>query len=239
MQWLGSLLFTIFLFAWTGVYAIAYCAICPFLPFHARFALARFYSRVMLGTLRITCGLGYRVLGRENLPAVPCVALWKHSSSWETFAMMLICPLQAWVYKRELTWIPFFGWSLALMRGIPIDRGSGGSAVNQIVRHGTERLHGGAWVMIFPEGTRMAPGETRKYGVGGALLASRAERSVVPIAHDAGYYWGRRGLLKKRGMITVVIGKPIDCRDRDPREVNLEAQSWIESTIKQIREGMT
>ena len=235
MQWLGSLLFTAFLFLWTGVYAIFYCLVCPFLSFPTRFALARFYAGVMLGSLKRLCGLNYRVIGSENLPSEPCVALWKHSSSWETFAMMLICPLQAWVYKRELTWIPVFGWSLALMRGIPIDRASGTSAVNQVIKQGTERLKSGAWVMIFPEGTRMPVGETRRYGVSGALLACRSGYKIVPIAHDSGYFWARRGLLKRRGTITVRIGKPIVCVNRNPREVSAEAQSWIESAIVEIR----
>ena len=238
MQWLASILFTAFLFLWTGVYAIGYCIVCPLLSFPRRFALARFYSRIMLGTLKLLCGLGFRVLGGENLPGEPCVALWKHSSAWETFAMMLICPLQVWVYKRELTWIPVFGWSLALMRGIPINRTSGAGAVNQVVDQGTERLQSGAWVMIFPEGTRVPIGETRRYGVSGALLACRSGHKVVPIAHDSGYFWGRRGLLKRRGTITVAIGKPIDCRGRNPRDVTAEAQEWIESTIEQIRAGI-
>ena len=168
MQWLRSLLFTIFLFAWTGVYAIGYCIVCPFLPFPQRFALARFYSRVMLGTLKLTCDSAIGSSVPRIFPTEPAVALWKHSSSWETFAMMLICPLQAWVFKRELMWIPFFGWALALMRGIAINRNAGHSAVNQVIDQGTERLRTGAWVMIFPEGTRMPPGETRKYGVSAA-----------------------------------------------------------------------
>lgn len=239
MQWLASLLFTVFLFVWTGSYAVFYCIVCPFLPFPARFALARFYSRVMLGFLRLSCGLGYRVVGQENLPAEPCVALWKHSSAWETFAMMLVCPLQAWVFKRELMWIPLFGWSLALMRGIPINRAAGHSAVNQVVDQGAERLRSGVWVMIFPEGTRMPVGETRKYGVSGTLLACRGGFKVVPIAHDSGYFWPRRGLLKKRGTITVVIGKAIDCTGRDPREVNAEVQEWIEAAIRQVRSTAT
>ncbi len=237
MQWLASLLFTVFLFAWSTVYSIFYCIVCPFLPFPARFKLARFYSGVMLGFLKLTCGLSHRVIHPEHMPNEAFVALWKHSSAWETFAMMGICPLQAWVYKRELTWIPFFGWSLGLMRGIPINRKAGHSAVNQVVDQGLERLKSGTSVMIFPEGTRMPEGETKRYGVSGALLACRGGYKIVPIAHDSGYFWARRGLLKKRGVITVVIGKPIDCKDRDPREVNAEAQEWIEATIKAIRAG--
>jgi 1-acyl-sn-glycerol-3-phosphate acyltransferase len=131
--------------------------------------------------------------------------------------------------------IPFFGWGLWQLRSIAVDRGAGASAVNQVVHKGTARLREGLSLLVFPEGTRVAAGETRRYGVSGALLASRAGCVVVPVAHDAGFYWPRRGLLKRPGTITVVIGPPIAAADRDPREVNDEAQVWIETTIAQLR----
>jgi 1-acyl-sn-glycerol-3-phosphate acyltransferase len=134
-------------------------------------------------------------------------------------------------------YIPFFGWGLWQLRSIAVDRGAGASAVNQVVNQGTARLHEGLSTLIFPEGTRVAAGETRRYGVSGALLASRAGCLVVPVAHDAGFYWPRRGLLKKPGTITVVIGPPIAAAGRDPREINDEAQAWIESTIARLRAG--
>jgi 1-acyl-sn-glycerol-3-phosphate acyltransferase len=204
-------------------------------PLRTRYVLARFWVHVIMGGLKVLCGLDYRIEGRENLPAGGHVALWKHSSSWETFAMVLVCPPQVWVLKRELLWIPFVGWGIRQMHSIAIDRGSGHSAVKQVVDQGRRYIEQGIWVMVFPEGTRMAAGETRKYGVSGALLAREAGCLVVPIAHDAGYYWPKRGLLKKRGTVTVVIGKPIDPAGRDPREVNEEAQAWVEGTIREIR----
>jgi 1-acyl-sn-glycerol-3-phosphate acyltransferase len=229
MQWLGSLAFTIFLFLWTGAYAVGFVILGSFLPFRARFALARGWARMLLAMLRLCCGLDYRVEGAEHMPPGNHVALIKHSSSWETFAQVVLVPPHVWVLKRELMWVPFLGWALKLMRAISVDRGAGHTAVRSVREQGRKRLAEGEWIVVFPEGTRMAPGETRRYGIGGALLAAESKRLVVPIAHDAGYYWPRRGLYKKRGTIRVVIGPPIESAGRDPREVNAEAQRWIEA----------
>lgn len=231
MQWLRSLIFTAFYFLWTFVYGIFFSLVCPFLPFPRRFGLARVWGQVLLWNLRWMCGLGYRVEGLDNLPPGNHVALWKHSSSWETVAMAVVIPRQVWVLKRELTWIPFVGWGIRLLHAIAIDRTSGHSAVSQVVKQGKQRLAEGNWIVIFPEGTRMPPGETRKYGASGALLASEAGVLVVPVAHDAGRYWPRRGLLKKPGIIRVTIGRPIVAAGREPRDINQEAQAWIESVL--------
>ncbi|HTP40768.1 MAG TPA: lysophospholipid acyltransferase family protein [Steroidobacteraceae bacterium] len=228
MQFIGSLLFTSFLFVWTFCYGLAFAIVANFIPYRRRFALARFWGQVLLGALKLLCRLDYRVEGRENLPAGHHVAYWKHSSTWETFAQAVVFPPQAWVFKRELMWLPFVGWGLKLLRGIAINRSGGGSAVRQVVEQGTARLNDGMWVVIFPEGTRMPPGETRRYGISGALLAVESGHLIVPVAHDAGYYWRRRAFVKKPGTIVVRIGPPIVCAGRDPREVNAEAQAWIE-----------
>jgi 1-acyl-sn-glycerol-3-phosphate acyltransferase len=230
MQWLGSLVFTTFFLLFTFVYAIFYVLVCLVLPWRGRFALARAWARVLLGALRVLCGLDYRVEGEANIPrGEACIALVKHSSSWETVAQCLLLPPQVWVLKRELTWIPFVGWGIRLLGCIAIDRGAGGAAVRQMIEQGRERLARGRWIVVFPEGTRMAPGQTRRYGVGGAAIAAETGARIVPVAHDAGYYWQRRGLLKRRGTIRVVIGAPIDTRGRDPREINEEAQRFIEA----------
>jgi 1-acyl-sn-glycerol-3-phosphate acyltransferase len=235
MQLLGSLVFTAFLFLWTFCYAIFFVVACSFLPFPRRYRLARVWSHVLLTMLRWTCRLGYRIEGKENIPAGAHIALWKHSSSWETIAMVIVFPRQVWVLKRELLWIPFVGWGIRQLHAIAIDRRSGHSAVSQVVVQGRQRLAEGDWIIVFPEGTRMPPGETRRYGVSGALLARDTGAFLVPVAHDAGYFWPRRGLMKKPGTITVVIGPPIRAKDRDPREVNEEAQRWVEATIAQLR----
>lgn len=234
VQLVGSVAFTAFLFIWTLLLASLFVLVGAFMPFRRRFTVARLWASVLLQVLRWTCGLRYRIDGVEHLPADNHVALWKHSSSWETIAMSVIFPRQVWVLKRELVWIPIIGWGIRLLHAIAIDRSSGRVAVNQIVEQGKQRLAEGDWVMIFPEGTRTAPGETRRYGVSGALLAAEAGKRIVPVAHNAGYFWPRRGLRKRRGLIRVVIGPPIDCAGRDPREVNQEAQEWIEGQIARL-----
>jgi 1-acyl-sn-glycerol-3-phosphate acyltransferase len=216
---------------WVFVCGIAFTFICLVLPFRHRYRLADFCARTAIRALKPMCGLDYVVEGHENIPSGAHVAMWKHSSSWETFAMMFIFPQQTWVLKRELLYIPFVGWTLALMRSIAIDRSAGPSAVNQVIEQGCDRIRRGSWVIIFPEGTRMPPGETRRYGASAALLASKAGCLIVPVAHNAGYFWPRRGLLKKPGTIQVRIGKPIDPAGRDPRDINAEVQSWIEANI--------
>lgn len=234
MQFIRSLLFTAFFLLWTFCYGIFFSLVCPFLPFPRRFVLARIWGIVLLTLLKWTCRLDYRVEGLDNLPSGNHIALWKHSSAWETIAMAVVIPRQVWVLKRELTWIPFVGWSIRLLHAIAIDRKSGHSAVAQVVEQGKQRLTEGNWIVIFPEGTRMPPGETRKYGGSGALLAKETGKLVVPIAHDAGRYWPRRGLYKRPGTIRVVIGPPIAPEGRDVREINQAAQTWIESTVARI-----
>jgi 1-acyl-sn-glycerol-3-phosphate acyltransferase len=232
MQFIGSIVFTVFLFLWTFFYAIFFVIACLFLPFRLRFVLARVWGAVLLKALQWTCRLDYRVEGLENLPPGSHVALWKHSSSWETIAMAVIFPRQVWVLKRELTWIPFVGWGILQLHAIAIDRKSGGSAVSQVIEQGSARLAEGSWVIIFPEGTRMARGQTRKYGGSGALLAKEAGRMIVPVAHNSGDYWPRRGLMKKPGTIRVAIGPAIPAANREVREINDDAQSWIEGKIR-------
>jgi len=223
------------MFAWTLAFAILFVCVAWALPVPRRFALAAWYADIMLRAARVLCRLDWRVEGLENIPDAPHVALWKHSSAWETFAQFLIGPPKVIVLKRELMFIPFFGWGLWQLRSIAVDRGAGASAVNQVVHKGTARLREGLSLLVFPEGTRVAAGETRRYGVSGALLASRAGCKVVPIAHDAGFYWPRRGILKKPGMVRVCIGPAIEAAGRDPREINDEAQAWIETAIRRMR----
>ncbi len=235
MQLLASIVFTAFLFVWTFFYAIFYVIAAALSPFHVRYQLAQFWAKVILAALKLLCRLDYRVEGWENLPQGNHIFLMKHSSAWETITQMAFFPPLVWVMKREILWIPFVGWGCKLARCIAIDRKAGASAVNQVLAQGKERLASGAWIMIFPEGTRMPPGETRKYGVSGALLASQAGKLIVPVAHDAGYYWPRRGLLKKPGTIVVRIGPPIEAAGRDPRQINEEAQRWMEAEVAAIR----
>lgn len=201
------------------------------------YALVVMWVRWVVWLGKVLCGLDYRVEGREHIPDDTCVALLKHSSAYETLVQFLIFPPQTWVLKRELTLAPFLGWAVASLRPIAIDRGAGQQAVAQVLEQGRARLADGLWVMIFPEGTRMPPGETRRYGISGALLAREAGRLIVPVAHDAGDFWPRRGWRKRPGTITFRIGPPVNPAGRDPRDVNAEVQRWIEAEVARLRQG--
>ena len=233
MQLFRSLLFNAYLFASTPVFGLLIVLSAP-LGYRVRFALALGWARSNLWVLSKLCGLNYVVEGAENIPADNHISMWKHSSSWETIAQMTVFPPQSWVFKRELMWLPFVGWALRLMKPIAIDRAAGHAAVNQVLDQGKRLLDDGQWIVIFPEGTRMPAGQTRKYGISGALLATETGRKIVPVAHDAGYYWPRRGLLKKPGTIRVVIGPPIEPTGKDARQLNERVQTWIEATVARL-----
>jgi 1-acyl-sn-glycerol-3-phosphate acyltransferase len=235
MQWVRSLLFTSLLFVTTmavGV-VVLLSALLP-LSIEQRYVIPRYWGLFECWLAKTVCGMNYVVEGRENLPDVPFVSLWKHSTAWETMAQMFVVPTAAWLLKREVLWIPIVGWAVSTYKPIAINRSAGHSAVNQVVKQGRERLAAGMGVVVYPEGTRVAPGQTRKYGVSGALLAIEAGAPIVPIAHNSGYFWPRRSLLKRAGTIYVVIGKPIDPTGLDAREINRRAQEWIEATIAEI-----
>jgi 1-acyl-sn-glycerol-3-phosphate acyltransferase len=217
----------------TPPYAILALACAP-LPRMLRYRVISGWSRLMLWCLRVLCGIRWRVEGREHLPATPSVILAKHQSAWETLAFQQIFPPQVHVLKRDLLWLPFFGWGLALMSPIPIDRGRGLSALRQMARRGKVRLQQGFWVVVFPEGTRVAPGEHRKYRLGGAWLTAHAGAPVVPVAHNAGRYWPRNSFLKYAGEVRVRIGPPIESAGREPETINAMAEEWIETQQKSL-----
>jgi 1-acyl-sn-glycerol-3-phosphate acyltransferase len=232
-QWLGSLVFTGILFVSVAVYGILALLLRLF-GYRAMYIAVRLWSRAMLALLRWLCGLDYSVEGLERLPAESSVVLMKHASSWETIAQGLMFPRQTWVLKRELIWVPILGWALYFLKPIAINRKGGRAAVQQVISQGRERLAEGLWVVVFPEGTRVAYGQTGRFGLSGTLLAQAANRKIVPVAHNAGWYWPRRSLLKKPGTIRVVIGEPIATAGRDPREINAQVQGWIESELRAL-----
>jgi 1-acyl-sn-glycerol-3-phosphate acyltransferase len=232
-QWAGSILFTLYLFLSVPIYGAVALLTAP-LPRRYTYGVALVWVDSLLWLLRTLCRLDYRVEGREHLPARSCIVLLKHSSAWETLAQLRIFPPQTWVLKRELLWVPVFGWVLWLLNPIAIDRRGRGVAVQQVLEQGHARLAEGLWVMIFPEGTRMPVGETRRYGMSGALLAAAEGLPVVPVTHNAGFFWPRRGWLKRPGTIRVVIGPPIGTKGVEPRVVNERAQQWIEGTLASL-----
>lgn len=187
------------------------------------------WGEVNLWLLRVICRLDYEVLGMENLPDHACIVMAKHQSTWETIALRgILRPDQSWILKEELTRIPVFGRGLRLARSIAIDRSAGRRAVLKVVEQGRERLAEGRCVIVFPEGTRTAPGERRKYGVGGGILAEKTGVAVIPIAHNAGVYWRRRGVKKYPGTIRVVIGEAIPSTGRKASQIMEDVESWIE-----------
>lgn len=228
-----SLLFTSLMFVSAIPYSVVALLVRPF-GYQASYRVAVSWTRMITGLLKWLCGLGFTVEGRENLPARNSIVLMKHSSAYETLIQQLIFPDQCWVLKRELMWLPFFGWALAALHPIAINRASRSAAVRQIIEQGKQQLDSGRWIMIFPEGTRMPSGQTRRYGVSGVLLAQEAGRLLVPVAHNAGDFWPRRGLRKYPGTVRFCIGPPVDPTGREPRKVNEEIQNWIETKIAEM-----
>ena len=230
---LRSSLFALFQLVTTPFFAIVGLLLFP-LPLTARYRFISTWSRLMLAGAESILGIRYRVLGAENLPPPPFFVLAKHQSAWETLAFQVIFPPQVWVVKRELLWIPFFGWGLAMLAPIAIDRASGPRALKQLLEQGRERLARRFCIVIFPEGTRVAPGSRGKYQVGGAWLAVKTATPVLPVAHNAGELWRRRAFVKRPGVVTVSIGAPIDTRQLTPEALIRRVEDWIEREMQRI-----
>jgi 1-acyl-sn-glycerol-3-phosphate acyltransferase len=203
-------------------------------PMKVRYAIIATWRVGFMGLCSVVLNIRYRVLGRENLPQQPSVILSKHQSAWETVGLQEIFPPLVFVLKNALLRIPFFGWGLAAMKMISIDRGAGKDALRQVVDQGRDRLKAGFWVVIFPEGTRVEPGQKRRYKPGGVHLAVQTGALLVPVAHDAGEVWGKNAFLKTPGLITVSIGPVIDPTGRSEAELNALAEAWIESEMHRL-----
>lgn len=230
MIWIRSLIFTLSQWLFTIVFCTFGLFTFPLKP-HTRYRILSQWARTMLCWLRVTCGLSFNVTGTENIPNTPSIVLCKHQSAWETLALQLIFPPQVWVMKRELLWIPFFGWCLALTSPIAINRAAGREALKQLVAQGKDRLAQKFFVVIFPEGTRTAPGKRGKYHIGGAWLATHTQTQVVPVAHNAGKFWPKNSILKRPGVIQIHIGKPIQSANLKPDELNQQVEDWIEAEM--------
>jgi 1-acyl-sn-glycerol-3-phosphate acyltransferase len=205
----------------------------PF-PLDKRFRFARSWAVLNLWLLKHICKLTYTVEGMDNITSQGVVVLCKHQSTWDTMILQVILPPVRWVLKRELLRVPFFGWGLAMMKPIAIDRSAGRKAVAQLVEQGRPMLDNGYWVIVFPEGTRTRPGEKKRYKQGGSILAVETGHPVVPIAHNAGEFWPRHSFLKWPGTISLRIGPAIDTRDKSAEQVTEQAQDWIEGQMGEI-----
>jgi 1-acyl-sn-glycerol-3-phosphate acyltransferase len=212
--------------------------LAPFLSQRQRYILiAQGWTRTVLWWLKISCNITYEVHGAENLTTVPvAVIMSKHQSTWETMAFLGIFPQQSWVLKKQLLKIPLYGWGLAMLNPIAIDRKNIRQSLKEIVNQGKQRLENNYWVIIFPEGTRVAPRQIVRYTPSGGLLAVEAQVPIIPVAHNAGSYWRRDSWIKKPGVIQVVIGKPISAEHKTAQQITQETKTWIENQMAQLNE---
>ena len=232
-QFLRGLLFEAGLVSSVTVWGLI-SLLAAVLPYRARFWFISRWAWAMLPWLRLCAGVSWQVEGLENIPSRPAVVMSKHQSTWETLALVRWFSPQSWVLKRELLWLPVFGWALALLRPIAIDRRAGRAAVRQVVAQGRRRLAAGRWVVVFPEGTRAPVGKRLRYRLGGAVLAVEAGVPVVPVAHNAGLFWPRRRIAKRPGVVQVRIGPPIETTGRTPEQVLRQVEDWIEAEMAAI-----
>ena len=235
MSTLRSLLFALFQLVVTPVYAILVLLLF-WLPPLARFRFIIGWCGLCLLGARLICGIRYRIVGRENIPPRenPHIVMSKHSSTWETLSLNFMFPPLAFVAKKELLSIPFFGWAFALASPITIDRKSGQDAMTQMITQSRERLRQGFWLVVYPEGTRIQAGTRAHYKTGGARLAMALDIPIIPVAHNAGYLWPKGTLGKVPGTVTVSIGPPIRPVDGDMQRLIREVETWIENEVARL-----
>ena len=204
------------------------------LDFKKRYYLITRWAVFNLWWLKICCNVTYEILGKENIPKKPCIVMCKHQSAFETLALQRIFIPQVWILKKELLQIPIYGWGLASMQPIAINRDSSIKSFKQIADQGCERLEKGYWVIIFPEGTRVAPNKKKKYLPGGGMLAEKSGARIVPVAHNAGRLWPRNSMIKKPGLITIKIGPVIKSENKSAKQITNEVENWIEKAVGEL-----
>ena len=234
MSLIRSILFNLGMLVITPIFSVLAILLFP-LPAVLHSRIISSWAYLAMFWLKVTCGLSFRVIGKENIPNHACIVLAKHQSAWETIAFQVIFPPQIWVMKRSLLLIPFLGWAFAALKAIAIDRAAGREALKQMVEQGKDRLSRGLWVVIFPEGTRIAPGKKGKYHIGGAWLATHTQATVVPVAHNAGEFWRKNAFTKTPGVITVSIGKAIDSTGMKHDALNQMVEDWIEGEMPHLK----
>ena len=220
-----------------AISAVVVCLLALFLfwlPSLKRAKVIGLWARFNIWSLRVLCGIRYRVSGAENITKSPAIIIANHQSAWETLCFQLIFPAQSYLLKRELLWIPVFGWGLALNSPIAIDRSKKSRALDTLIKIGIARLKEGRWLVIFPEGTRRSPGDLGNFQVGGAMIATKSNYPIIPVYHNAGEYWPKNSFLKHPGVIDVVIGSPIEPKGKKTREVNQQVEQWIRSEQDKI-----
>ena len=232
-----SILFIAIMVVTVIPYAVL-CLLCAPLPLAVRYRFTVQWPRAMIHAARWICGIDWEVKGWENLPDGPAILLCKHQSTWETFWLVCSMPREmCFVFKRELLYLPFFGWGIGLLDMIHIDRSQGKYAFESVVAQGSRKLADGRWIIMFPEGTRIPAGEKGQYKTGGPRLAIRTGADVVPIAVNSGRLWPKKKLIKKPGLITISIGKPISPANRTPEQLSAAVEAWIEGEMRTISPG--
>ncbi|MBS0356133.1 MAG: 1-acyl-sn-glycerol-3-phosphate acyltransferase [Proteobacteria bacterium] len=234
MVLIRNLLFMLALGIFTPLYALIAMATFPFGP-KTRHKIIRGWPRIMGWVIKHVLGIPYRLIGAENIPTQgPAIVLSKHMSAWETIMLQDIFPPMVFVMKKEIHKVPFFGWGIAQMPMIAIDRAAGKDALAQVEAQGRERLADGLWVTIFPEGTRVAPGSKKRYKAGGSWLAAQTGTPVVPVAHNAGEFWPRNAFFKRPGEVVVSVGPVIDTTGLSADQINALAEKWIEAEMRRL-----
>ena len=235
---LRSLLFVLWMAATVIPWAVFSLIASIFIRGTPLFWFTTFWLRIAITGCRFICGVRYEVKGMENLPDGPAILLSKHQSTWETFAFPTLMPRPlCYVFKRELLFIPFFGWAMARLDMVHIDRSKRAEAWNRVAEQGKRFMAQGNWVIMFPEGTRIARGQQGTYKTGGTRLALATGAPVVPIAVNSASCWPRKSFLVRPGLITVSIGQPIAPAGREADELMREVEGWIEGEMRRIDAG--
>lgn len=231
---LRTILFYLILATWTVGWSLVMLVGLPLAPFRKRHILVKIWGHVAIHLARSIAGIKWEVKGKENIPDTPCVMVSNHQSTWETFFLQTLFTPQTQVIKKSLLSIPFFGWAFRLIKPIAIDRNDPRRSLQQIVQQGKEALEHDVWVLIFPEGTRVPNGKLGKFSRGGVNLARKAERNILPVAHNAGSCWPSTSWIKRPGTITVHIGKEISTEGKTPAQINEESRLWIEQALEEM-----
>lgn len=219
----------------TGIWGILCTLLAWMLPYRTRFRVViGYWTRFVLWWLRTTCGIRCDIEGLENVPETPCIVFCRHESTWETLFLQSLFEPQATLIKRELLWIPAFGWAYALLKPIAIDRRASRAALRHLISEGKARLAGGTWVVLFPEGTRLPAGEPGPHQSGGAALASASSVPVLPVVHDAGKYWPAHDFLKQPGTIKVRILPPIVTAGKSTKQLIGEISGSMDQALAHL-----
>ena len=203
-----------------------------FLPIRIRYNIISLWAKFCIWWLKITCKLDFKIIGKENIPTKTCVVMSNHQSTWDTLVFQTFLPQQTWVIKKELLFLPIFGWGLALLRPISIDRGNKLNAIRTVIKQGVSRIKDGIWVIIYPEGTRQPYKKLANYQSGGVAIAKKSGVDILPIYHNAGKFWSKGQFIKKPGTIVITIGKSINPQDEKPKDIALKIENWAKELEK-------